>query len=403
MLILMAWRNVWRNRKRSLIMASAITIGLSAGIFLMAFYNGMIEQRVQSAINNETSHVQFHHPQFRDEYGVGYYIPHGTDILEAIENETEVKSATGRLVLQGMIASPAGSSGVFITGILPGPEKKVTGLDQRVIEGIYLDSPGQNRLLLSESLRKKLKLRKGGKAILSFQDSRGDIVSGAFRICGLYQTFNKPFDDSHVFVSLADLDHMTGIPGQLNEIAVVLTSNKLLTVVQQRWRARYPALDIKNWREIAPEIGLTVSVASQMVYIFMGIILLALAFGIINTMMMSILERTREIGMLLALGMKRSRVFGMVLLETIALVLAGCPGGIAISLLAIWVTGRHGISFSQYRDVYSSFGYESIIYPSLAQNQLVMIMLMVITTSLVAGLFPAWRVLRMGPVESLKK
>lgn len=403
MLILLAWKNIWRNRKRSLIMVSAITLGLASGIFLMAFYNGMIDQRVRSAINTETSHLQIHHPRFSDDYDVQYFIPRGNEILANVSNSNEVKAATGRLVLQGMIASPAGSAGVFITGIMPPQENKVTGIEQRIAEGRIPGSASLNQILLSESLKKKLKLRTGGKVIISFQDTSGDIVSAAFRISGLYRTANKPYDDSHVFVLCRDIDSLAGLKGQINEIAILLASNTYLEQMQENLKKQYPALKIRNWRQISPEIGLTMSVADQMVYIFMGIILLALAFGIVNTMMMSILERTRELGMLIALGMKRGRVFSMVLLETIGLVAAGCPGGIAIAYFAIWISGRHGISFSQYREVYASFGYESVIYPTLEADQLVTVMLMVIVTSLIAGLFPAWRVLQLNPSESLKK
>ena len=155
--------------------------------------------------------------------------------------------------------------------------------------------------------------------------------------------------------------------------------------------------------EISPELGLTISVGDQMVFIFMGIILLALAFGIVNTMMMSVLERTREIGMLLALGMNKFKIFMMILLETLFLIIAGCPVGILLAFVSIGITQRTGIDFSNFSEAYSSFGYSSIIYPSLTARQFGIIMLLVFITALFSALFPARRALKLNPAESLKK
>ena len=135
----------------------------------------------------------------------------------------------------------------------------------------------------------------------------------------------------------------------------------------------------------------------------MGIILLALAFGIVNTMMMAVLERTREIGMLLALGMNKFKIFMMILLETFFLILAGCPVGILLAFATIGITQKTGIDFSRFSDVYSSFGYSSVIYPDLTLRQFVIIMILVLLTALFSALFPARRALQLNPAESLKK
>ena len=155
--------------------------------------------------------------------------------------------------------------------------------------------------------------------------------------------------------------------------------------------------------EISPELGLTISVGDQMVFIFIGIILLALAFGIVNTMMMSVLERTREIGMLLALGMNKFKIFMMILLETLFLIIAGCPVGILLAFVSIGTTQRKGIDFSNFSEAYSSFGYSSIIYPSLTARQFGIIMLLIFITALFSALFPARRAIQLNPAESLKK
>ncbi len=403
MLTKIASRNIWRSRKRSLIIITAVSIGLWTGIFMMAFYNGMIEQRINSAITSELSHIQLHHPEFRKDYEIKYYLPEGRKTLESITKKQEIKAVAGRVIIKGMIASASGSSGITINGVMPAEEQLLTNLKGKIIKGSYFNPKNENEILISEKLRKKLKLNLNKKTILTFQDKEGNLASAAFRICAIYKTINGPYDDANVFVKVNDVDSLAGIPKAINEIAVLLHSSTSVTEIQRNLSQQFPKTEIKNWMEISPELGLTVSVGDQMVYIFMGIILLALAFGIVNTMMMSVLERTREIGMLLALGMNKFKIFMMIILETFFLILAGCPIGILLAFASIGITHRTGINFSQFSEVYSSFGYSSIIYPTLTWNQFGNIVVLIILTALFSALFPARRALKLKPAESLKK
>lgn len=403
MLLKVAWRNIWRNKKRSLIIIGAVTVGVSTGIFLMAFYNGMVEQRVRMAIQNEISHLQVHHPGFRKDYDIGYYISQGPATLQQIRSRETVQQAAGRIIIQGMIGSASGSSGITINGVMPEEENELTALKGKLLAGNYFDPSGRNEIIIGEKLMKKLNLSLRKKTILTFQDTSGNIVSAAFRITGVFKTSNAPYDESNVFVQIRDVDSLAGLQYQYNEIAVLLHAGNTLDATLAALKGSFPAAEIISWKDISPEIALTVSVADQMVFIFMGIILLAIAFGIINTMLMAILERTREIGMLLALGMNRARIFSMVLMETVLLVLAGCPGGIAISMTAIAITHRTGLSFKKFSDVYASFGYSEVIYPELALRQFTAILLLVVITALVSSLFPAWRALHLKPAEAMRK
>lgn len=403
MLTKIASRNIWRSRKRSLIIITAVSIGLWTGIFMMAFYNGMIEQRINSAISSELSHIQLHHPEFRKDYEIKYYLPEGQKMLEKIKNDSNVKAVTGRIIIKGMIASASGSSGITLNGVMPKQEQLLTNLKGKIIKGNYFNPKKGNEILISEKLRKKLKLNLNKKTILTFQDKEGNLASAAFRICAIYKTINAPYDDANIFVKITDVDSLAGIPKAINEIAVLLHSSSSVLEIQKNLKQQFPKTEIKNWMEISPELGLTVSVGDQMVYIFMGIILLALAFGIVNTMMMSVLERTREIGMLLALGMNKFKIFMMIILETFFLILAGCPIGILLAFATIGITNQTGINFSQFSEVYSSFGYSSIIYPTLTWNQFGNIVVLIVLTALFSALFPARRALKLKPAESLKK
>ncbi|MFM2370237.1 MAG: hypothetical protein RL619_2563 [Bacteroidota bacterium] len=403
MLTKIASRNIWRSKKRSLTIITAVSVGLWAGIFMMAFYNGMIEQRINSAIADELSHIQLHHPEFRKEYDIKYYLPEGRKTLKIIGKDSQIKASAGRIIIKGMIASASGSSGTTINGVMPAEEQALTNLSGKIIKGNYFNPNKTNEIILSEKIRKRLKLDLNKKTILTFQDKEGNLASAAFRITAIYKTVNAPYDDSNVFVKITDIDSLAGIPNAINEIAVLLQSNQLLNESQKNLKLKFPKTEIKNWMEISPELGLTISVGDQMVFIFMGIILLALAFGIVNTMMMAVLERTREIGMLLALGMNKFKIFIMIVLETLFLILAGCPIGILLAFATIAFTQQTGIDLGQFSQAYSSFGYSSIIYPCLTVRQFGIVMLLVLITALCSALFPARRALKLNPAESLKK
>ncbi|HEX5624674.1 MAG TPA: FtsX-like permease family protein [Saprospiraceae bacterium] len=403
LLIKVAWRNIWRNKKRSAIIIAAIGIGLFAGIFLIAFYNGMIEERIRMAIEQEISHLQLHHPEFNKDHDPAFIIPQGPSVLQSIRSNPDVKAATGRIALYGMIASASGSSGVRINGIDPESEQAVTGIKNKLIAGNYFQNDRKNEILISRRLIDKLKLNLRNKTVLTFQDHEGNLASGAFKISGIFKTSNGPYDEGNIFIRIHDIDSLCGLVGAYHEIAVQLHSNLALDKSQQLLQKNFPDLLTENWMQISPELELTVSVTDQMVLIFMGIILLALAFGIINTMMMSVLERTREIGMLLALGMTRFRIFGMIVLETIFLVLAGSPLGIAVALVAIRIASHTGIQFEKFKTVYESFGYGDTVYPVLHLPQFLLILALVVITALLSAVFPARSAFKINPVTSIRK
>ncbi|WP_348810748.1 ABC transporter permease [Flavobacterium maritimum] len=403
MIVKIASRNIWRSKKRSLTIITAVSFGLWAGIFMTAFYNGVIEQRINTAISSELSHIQLHHPEFRKDHEIKYFLPKGRTILQEISQDSLVKTASGRIIIQGMIASAAGSSGITINGVMPREENLLTNLSGKIIRGNYFNPAKTNEIILSERVRKKLKLNLNKKAILTFQDTEGNLASAAFRIKAIYKTINAPYDDTNVFVKITDVDSLGGIPNEINEIAVLLKASKSLEESQNELKQKFPKTEIQNWKEIAPELGYTVSVGDKMMFIFMGIIMLALGFGIVNTMMMAVLERTREIGMLMALGMNEFKIFMMIVLETFFLILAGCPIGIILALVTIGITQRTGIDFSQYSDAYSSFGYSSVFYPSLSARQFGVMIILVVITAFVSALFPARKAVQLNPAESLKK
>ncbi len=403
MLIIIAWRNLWRHRTRSLAIISSVALGVWAGAFIVSLYYGMGNERVRIAIEQEVSHIQVHHPKFRDDHDVVFNF--SLDSLEsALRNTPGVKAYSLRTNVQGMLANAAGSNGVQINGVDPDAEDATRGLKNFVKNGEYLEEGKKNQVLVGKKLADKMKLVPGNKIVLTFQDKEQNITAGAFRIAGIYESANAPLDERNVYVRRSDLNNLLGIPGRGTEAAVLLTGESELPAAVTALKQQLPGLEVEDWRAVSPETALVMSSLDVTSFIIIAIILIALAFGIINTMLMAVLERTREIGMLMAVGMSKMRLFGMVVLETVLLTLVGCPIGFGVAWAVNAWLSKTGIDLSSIAgNLMKDFGYGAVIYPDLPGDKVWQILQIVFVTALLASVFPAWKALKMRPAEAIRR
>jgi ABC-type lipoprotein release transport system permease subunit len=400
----MAWRNIWRNKMRSIVIILSIAIGLFAGIAVLALYKGMMKSRVRTVIDAEVGHLQLHATSFKKDYDPQYILQGGAGILKTIHSIPGVKLAAPRTVTNGMLATTTGSAGVQINGIIPALEYEASQLKKKIIEGKGFDSARKNEVMIGKKVANRMKLKPGSKLVLTFTDTFSNIVSGAFRVAGIYQSDNAPLDEKNVYVRMNDLNSLLNIQDAFHEIVVLLKSDEHVSTVQSILVQKFPAYQIESWWELSPETDLLVKTTNQYSYIIMIIIMFALAFGIINTMLMAILERTREIGMMVALGTNRVKIFILVLLETLFLTLAGTPVGILVGWLTTKYFNQHGLDLSGMgREMMSSFGFGTMIYPEFPVDKLTGVLLIVTSTAIISCLFPAIKALKLQPVEALRR
>lgn len=402
MLMNLAWRNVWRNKKRSLIIILAITFGLWGGLLAGAIMMGWGESMITTAIDRDLAHLQMHSPGFRQEKELSDCIPEGFAILKQVQEMKSVKSACGHVVIEGMASSATSNFGVQIIGIQPAQEKQVTSVHEKMVAGGYFAEDKRNPLVIGQKLAERLGLKLHSKLVLGFQGLNGELIYLAGRVVGVYKTESMYFDESHVFMKQEDLFRVLDTQPFLHEIAVRLPSSKNLTLVQQTLKRRYPDLEILSWKELSPEIAYTAAFMDSMTYLFLAIILFALLFGITNTMLMSVVERFRELGILVAVGMKRIRIFSMILLETILLSITGGVAGIMIGAGTIAVFGHQGLNFSAFESSLASFGTGAIVYPFLPLEMYVALPLMIFFTAMLGATLPAWKAIHIEPAEAIR-
>jgi ABC-type lipoprotein release transport system permease subunit len=398
-----SWKNIWRNKVRSGVILAAIALGLTAGIFSSAFFTGMVNQRVEQAISNELSHIQIHHKDFRKTTELKFYMTGVDEKADSIKNIDHVTGVSKRIVIYSMVASAETAAGVKITGVIPEDERKVTGLHEKIIDGAYFEGVKRNPVVIGKKLAEKLKIKVRSKVVITLQDMDKNITGGAFRVVGIFETANTGFDENNIYVRYSDLSRLTDMPPDVcHEIAILIDDNNQTVAVDDQVKKMFPDLEVLNWKEISPEMSYLTEMMNLYNYIFIVIILFALLFGIINTMLMVVLERRKELGMLLAIGMSRVRVFMMIMLETVLLSLTGGVLGIILGGLVSGYFGKNPINLSRWTEGYSQLGYDTIVYTHIETDNYIVITIMVIITGIVAALYPAYKALKYDPAEALR-
>lgn len=368
----------------------------------MAIYYGMGIGRLRIAIDNEVSHLQIHHPKFEDDQEAMFSF--AADSMQGIlTGQNLVKSFSLRTIASGMLANANGNQGVQINGVDAAAEDSTRGLQGFLVEGEFLNPAEKNRILIGRKLAKKLNIPIKGKVVLTLLDTANNITAAAFRVIGIYETQNAPKDEVNAFVLKPDLDRLLGTEGRAHEAAVLLKNDADLPLVFDHLKKQLPHLKIETWEEISPETALVISSLDTYNLIFIAIILLALSFGIVNTMLMAVLERMREIGVLMALGMSRLRLFGMILLETLLLTVIGAPLGILLAYATVAWFANVGIDLSAVAgETMKDFGYAAVIYPELPVYSVIKVLYLVFLAAILSALVPAWKAIRLRPVEAIR-
>jgi ABC-type lipoprotein release transport system permease subunit len=451
----------------------AFTMGIFGGVYMVAFFYGMMESRIKLAIGNESSHIQVHHPAYLENNELKYTIPGAPGIVEQIEKIPGVKAVSHRIKVLGMATTSGNASGVMINGIDVEKERRVTGIAESLVRngGTFFGEDGRKPIVIGEKLAKILKLtyyeilpedldrlgerrmyrgmvprldsisgrtyrteadfdhalvellgpkeaarvsfrikeesikyRLKRKIVLSFQAMDGTIAFDAFRVVGIYKTGNSAFDGMNLYVLNSDISAVAALkPGEVNQLAILLNSVNDDRQVAAKIREFLPEMDVQTWDTIMPEAAMYTGAMNYYLFVFLVIILLALGFGIVNTMLMAVLERVKELGMLMAIGMNRKRVFRMIMLETIFLGLTGAMAGTFLCYLLVWWTGNTGVDLSaMYREGFEAIGFSAMVYPAIGWESFFEILAMVILTGVLASIYPARKALKLNPADALR-
>lgn len=330
-------------------------------------------------------------------------MPDAIQVAAALSQSQDVKAVSPRVLTTCMIATAETGSGVMLTGIDPAFEREVTNLHELIIEGSYFEDDRANQIVIGEKLALKLKAGIRSRVVITMTEMDGTLTGGAFRVAGIYRSANSAYDEMKAFVRDTDLRNLLRLDeGAAHEIAILMNENGTEQAFAETIRTSYPDRSVMTWTQLLPEMELMNESMNLMMYIFIIIILLALGFGIVNTMLMVVLERVKELGMLMAVGMNRLRVFAMIVTETVLLCLTGGVAGIIIAVGLTALTARTGLDLSFWSEGLNALGFDAIIYPEIGIGNLLVVAMLVALTGVIAALYPARKAIRLRPAEALR-
>lgn len=467
-----AWKNVWRNKKRSLVVIVAVTLGIISGVLLVGIMEGWVKQRLNDAIYNEVSHIQVHNTEYLKNEEIDLTVRNLDVITRSIDSLQELSGWVKRTKIIAMANTPWANTGVIIYGVDPEKEKQVTEIYKKIVQdgGKYLDLQSRGDILISDKTAEILKLKQyivtdsiivklaaekvpsniltklkalkdmrfrspkdfrealtkefskkeldrfgmlitdkaldyriRNKVQITISDKLGTPVQSIFRVCGIYKTTNTGFDQASVFVNTQELANLYGGNDILtHEIAILLNNIDDAGIVKEKLSRISSDNSVMIWKELAPDAAMMNDFMVMYYFIFIGIIMMALAFGIINTMLMAILERTKELGMLMAIGMNRKRIFMMIMLETIFLTVVGAIAGMILGWAITEILGKTGIHFSGWGEGFEAIGFAARVYPVVTPWFFMFVTIMVIATATISSIWPARKALALNPVEALR-
>lgn len=245
--------------------------------------------------------------------------------------------------------------------------------------------------------------RENSRMTLTFLDSENNQVSSVFRIAGIYDLKNSMFEQSMVFLEKSVLCRLTGTDeSSFHQLVVKINDVKDTEKLTGELRAKFPLLDVRNWKELQPDLAMMTDYVHQIYGFFMVIILAALAFGIINTMLMVVLERTKELGMLTAIGMNKKKVFSMIMLESVFLSMIGGVAGMIVGWATVLLSARNGINFTQYAEGMEALGYSAHIYPQISSGFFILVTILIVITGIASAVYPALKALKLDPAEAIR-
>ena len=397
----LSWRNLWRNHRRTGIMLGAIVVGVWAMIFMTALMRGMVDDMLNQGIRNLPGHIQVQHPAFLDDPSVVNSIAEPDDEFRARLDQLGAASWATRIRVPAVIASERETRGINLIGIEPATEVDISGLPALIDTGRFLESAQDQGLIIGAKLAERLETRLGKRVVIMSQDPANDIRERGFRIVGIYRAKLPELEEFNVYAARDTLQQLLHIEGRVSQLILVGDDYRDIEPLYQRLRQLLPAtLEARPWYQIDSYLAAMFKMMDGFVLVWVIIIFLALSFGLVNTLVMAIFERVREIGLIQALGMRPSLIVYQILLESLFLLLIGLGIGNVLALATITPL-QSGLDISAVAEGMAMMGASSVLYPKLMAADLLLANAVVIVLGIITSILPAWRAARLDPVRAL--
>ena len=396
-LLQLSIRNILRHRRRNGVMLAAIVVAVAAVVLMSSLIRGMQEDLAETAVASLLGHVKVLAPGYRDDPGIQRSFALAEDWASEMD-EGAVAGWAARVRVPAVIMSERGTRGVQFVGVNPAQEG-ISFLGGAKIVGEFLRDGADGRILVGRALAEQLETKVGRRLVIITQGADGLSREAGFRIAGLYEAQGENLEKAFAFTGVDALQRLLGAPA-FTELSIRLHEEPALAPMKERLAARLTDLDVLDWRELAPQAAAMFLFADAAIFIWFLIMMGALVFGLVNTLVTSVMERVRELGMLRALGMRPGSVVLQVVLEAGILMLMGVVVGVALAGAVIyWLAD--GIDLSLWAEGVETFGMSTVLRPVALAEDVLLIVAMSLALGVAASLYPAWRAVKVRLLEAL--
>lgn len=400
-----AWRNIWRQPRRTVLTVATISLGLGLLLVSIGLGDGGHYQMIESAVRQGSGHVLIQKQGYQRTRNIARVLDPRDQSevfrwLESVPPSFGVVSAVKRVFASGIAASADGSAGVQIIGIEPGPEKQASRFAEKLIAGTFPDSNDSEFVVLGESVGRKLSVKTGDKVVLTAQEAFGsELQSVLVRVGGLLRTGIQDLDEQAVLAPIATVQRFLRMDRNVHQIAILLPDSRGSQSLADLGRAQLTGLEVLSWEQALPELKDFIRVDDAGNYLFNAVFFVLIAFLVLNTLLMSVLERNREFALLEAIGLVPEKRFAMVMLEAVMIAVLAAASGIALGMAGHLYFAVHGLPLNAfYSSEISAAGVvmDPVIYSDLSWNRILGCVLIVIAMTLGLALIPARRAARAG-------
>jgi len=401
LLIRLAWRNLWRHRRRTALILLALSLGVWSMIVLAALSRGSLAQQVAKGIENLIGHIQVHTHGYRDDPVIDhrFVVP---PALRQVLRDPPVSAWSTRVRVPAVISSERESAGVTLTGIDPVGERRLSFITGAIIKGRNLTDVDDDGLLLGRKLAERLETGLGRRVVILSQDINNRIAERGYRVVGIFAGEPTAMETGYVFVGRRPAQRLLKMGDSVSELAVITPDRRRLDALVTRMQQAAPALKVEPWTAIEPLLVLTESLTEVILIIWYAIVFAAMSFGLVNTLLMAVYERTREFGLVQALGMRPMRIMGQVFIESLFLLLMALGLGNLLTAVTLFAL-RNGIDLSAFAEGFDMVGISPVIVPALTAGDIMSANLLVLVLGLLASLWPVWRAARHVPSEAMTR
>ncbi|MET0072353.1 MAG: FtsX-like permease family protein [Candidatus Thiodiazotropha sp.] len=401
-ILTVALRNLLAHRRRTFLTIGAIAVGLASLIFLWGFNEGLHRNMLGNFQDAIIGSIQIHHQGFFQHPELSKAIANPQKVVAALR-QADVSRYSMRLESFGLAASDITTQGVMLIGMDPLREGEVTQLGKRIGIGRFLAPEDEYTIILGATTANNLQVKLGDEVVIIGYDRFGAMLAESFTLIGIITSGEMGLDKGMAITTLATLQQMVDMPDRVTTVVISSDERRVPALTAELEAAlQGERLEVMPWYTMFPVMKEWVSLHNGFLYLFLGVVLFIVLAGELNTLLISMLERTREFGVLMAIGTTGYQIAAILLVEAVVIGIMGIVSGILLGYVIVLITGEYGIDLSILLGSTSRFYVDPLIHPHLKLDHLGITSGVILVASIIAGLYPAWRASKLQPVEAIR-